>query len=161
MTAEIKAEDGHDIHIVRIINAPRETVWRCWAEEALLQEWFCPRPWKVSDADFKNTPGGRRNMVMNGPDGERVPMQGILLAIDPGKSMTFTDAYTEGFIPAADHFMTGYVQLDDTPDGKTKMIWGARHPTREKAEQHLQMGFEQGWNAAADQLDELAQSLSI
>jgi uncharacterized protein YndB with AHSA1/START domain len=56
-------------------------------------------------------------------------------------------------------FMVGYVKLSDLPDGKTHMEWGARHWSAEAAEQHKTMGFEAGWNAAADQLDALATSL--
>jgi len=51
------------------------------------------------------------------------------------------------------------VALSDAEGGRTKMIWSARHATAEARQAHLDMGYEQGWNAAADQLDALAQSL--
>lgn len=56
--------------------------------------------------------------------------------------------------------ITCYVRLADAPDGGTRMIWGARHWKGEDAKAHLEMGFEQGWGAAADQLEELAQSIA-
>jgi uncharacterized protein YndB with AHSA1/START domain len=55
--------------------------------------------------------------------------------------------------------MTGYVILSDAPDGGTHMEWGARHWSEESKKQHEAMGFEAGWNAAADQLDALALTL--
>ena len=55
--------------------------------------------------------------------------------------------------------MTGYVILSDAPDGGTHMEWGALHWSEETKAQHEAMGFEAGWNAAADQLDALALTL--
>ena len=39
------------------------------------------------------------------------------------------------------------------------MVWMARHKSAEDVEKHLAMGFEQGWPAAAEQLNELAKSM--
>jgi uncharacterized protein YndB with AHSA1/START domain len=99
-------------------------------------------------------------MMFNGPDGEKMPQIGMYLYVEPGKTLIFTDAYTEGFVPQPTSFMTGYVLLENAPGGKTKMTWGAKHATEDGMKQHIDMGFEQGWNAAADQLDEVAQSLA-
>jgi uncharacterized protein YndB with AHSA1/START domain len=138
------------------LDAPRAAVWRCWTEPSLLKEWHCPKPWNVAEADIRLSPGGRMNIVMAGPDGERIDCKGAYLEVEPQKRLTFTDAYTEGFVPAEKHFMTGYVELADEPGGKTRMIWGARHSNDEDTKKHLEMGFVEGWKAAAAQLEELA-----
>lgn len=148
-----------ELAIVRILDAPRAAVWRCWTEADLLKQWYCPKPWTVPEADFNLRPGGRMNMVMAGPNGERNPLAGIFLEILPEEGLTFTDAYTEGFIPSPASFMTGYVRLSDEPGGGTRMIWGARHKSAEDTRNHLEMGFEVGWGAAAQQLEDLAKSL--
>lgn len=67
----------HVLRLVRTLTAPRAAVWRCWTEPELLQQWFCPQPWTVPEADFDLRPGGRMNTVMAGPNGERVDNQGI------------------------------------------------------------------------------------
>jgi uncharacterized protein YndB with AHSA1/START domain len=134
-------------------------VWRCWTEEDLLKQWHCPRPWSVPEADFDLRPGGRFNTVFAGPDGERMENKGMWLEIVPEERLVFTDFYTEGYVPQGDGFMTGFVELSDTEDGKTRFIWGARHRNAETMKQHVEMGFEQGWGAAADQLEETAQSV--
>lgn len=149
-----------NLEIERIIEAPRSAVWRCWSEPDLLKQWFCPKPWKVAEADFDLKPGGRMNVVMQGPEGERVDMPGIWLEIVPGERLAFTDAYREGFVPAPNPFMTGYVILSETEDGHTRMIWGARHKTEDDKKKHLKMGFEPGWTAASAQLDELARTVA-
>ena len=40
------------------------------------------------------------------------------------------------------------------------MTWSARHANADTQAKHLAMGWEAGWNAAADQLDALAQTLN-
>ena len=147
------------LFIERTLAAPRSKVWRCWTEPELLEQWYCPRPWQAREVELNLKPGGRFNSVFHGPQGERMPLTGIFLEIVPQERLVFTDAYSEGFFPRAESFMTGTVELSDTNDGKTRMIWCARHTSEETIKQHIEMGFEQGWNAAADQLDELAATL--
>ncbi|MAT35674.1 MAG: polyketide cyclase [Ponticaulis sp.] len=160
MTFVVKAGEGLDLHIEREFTVPREIIWRCWTEAELLGEWYCPKPWRADVHKLDVRPGGTSEMTFKGPEGEAMPQNGMYLYVDPHRELVFTDSYREGFIPQADSFMTGYVQLEDTPDGGTKMIWGAKHATEDGRKQHLEMGFEQGWGAAAGQLDELARELA-
>lgn len=141
------------------LDAPRAAVWRCWTEADLLMQWFCPKPWRASQADLAVRPGGRFNVVMSGPEGERFDNEGAYLEVAPQTKLTFTDAYREGFIPAEKHFMTGFVELSDESNGGTRMIWGARHASETDTKQHLEMGFRDGWKAAAAQLEELAREV--
>ncbi len=148
-----------ELRLDATLSAPRAAVWRCWTQAALLKEWYCPKPWRVSSADLDVRPGGRFNTVFAGPNGERVENAGSFLEAVPLEKLTFTDAYIEGFIPAETHFMTGYVELSDAPGDATHMIWGARHVNDDDTKKHLAMGFADGWKAAAGQLEELAKSL--
>ena len=43
------ADAANDLMISRIIEAPRDALWRCWVEPELLKQWFCPKPWYVSE----------------------------------------------------------------------------------------------------------------
>ena len=147
------------LSITRIIDAPRDIVWRCWTEAELLKRWHVPKPWRLAEADLDLRPGGRFNTVMAGPDGERMENVGSFLEVVPGERLVFTDAYAEGYRPRPNSFMTGVVELSDVGDGRTEMVWSARHATEETKAQHLEMGFETGWNAAADQLDALVRTL--
>lgn len=153
-------KDGLTLEITRVIEAPRHVVWRCWTDPDLLKQWFCPKPWSVPEADFDLRPGGRMNTVMAGPEGERFENEGIFLEIVEGVRLTFTDAFSEDFVPRPNPFMTGYVELSDLPDGRTRLVWGARHANEADREKHLQMGFEEGWKAVSRQLEEQARGLA-
>ncbi|MCY3874775.1 MAG: SRPBCC family protein [Rhodobacteraceae bacterium] len=152
--------DQYTLKIDRLLNAPRAAVWRCWTEVDLFRQWFCPAPWKVPEADFDLRPGGRMNCVMAGPQGERIENTGIWLEIVRPTRLVFTDAFSENYMPRPDPFMTGFVELSVADQGATHMVWGARHATEAAMRQHLEMGFEEGWHAAADQLDRLAQEIA-
>ena len=50
MAAVVETAPSHDRELVlcRIIDAPREKVYRCWTEPELLKQWFAPKPWITS-----------------------------------------------------------------------------------------------------------------
>jgi predicted 3-demethylubiquinone-9 3-methyltransferase (glyoxalase superfamily)/uncharacterized protein YndB with AHSA1/START domain len=157
---EIRKE-GLTLELAREIAAPRQALWRCWTDPELLKLWFCPKPWFVSEAEIDVRPGGRMNTVMNGPDGERFENVGMILEVIEGRRLTFTDAFSENYTPRDNAFMTGYVELTDIPGQGTRMVWGARHANEATRDQHLEMGFEEGWKAASAQLDLLARSITL
>lgn len=156
---EPKSENALTLILDVTLDAPRKSVWRCWTETSHLKQWHCPKPWRVEAADLDVRPGGRFNAVFAGPAGERHDHKGMFLAIEPMTRLVFTDGYTEGFIPAPKHFMTGFVELSDEGAGKTRMVWGARHATEDDTKAHLDMGFRDGWKQAAQQLEETARGL--
>ena len=151
----------NELSIACHINAPRGAVWRCWTEAALLKQWYCPRPWKVTQAEIDLRPGGRMNTVFAGPNGKVHDNKGVFLDVAPMERLIFTDAFSEGFMPKdGTPFMTGFVHLSDHPDGGTSMHWGARHWTADNKAKHEAMGFHEGWKASAAQLDELARAIA-
>jgi uncharacterized protein YndB with AHSA1/START domain len=147
------------LQIERTLRAPRAAVWRCWSEPDLLKQWYCPRPWGVAQAQIELQAGGRFFVLMQGPQGEQVPCPGIYLQVDPGRRLVFTDAFTEAWLPSAKPFMVGDIMLDEASGGATRYLARALHWNAQDRDEHLKMGFEGGWNAAADQLEALAQTL--
>jgi len=146
----------HELSIERLIDAPVETVWKAYTDH--LPEWFCPRPWRAELVAMDLRPGGRAATIMHGPNGEVMPNDGIYLEVEPMRKIVFTDAFREGWIPQGP-FMVGFFEFMPE-EGKTRFRGGARHWTREAYDQHLAMGFEQGWSIMAEQLDEVARRLA-
>jgi uncharacterized protein YndB with AHSA1/START domain len=71
----------HERVLNRLIDAPREKVFRCWIEPELLKQWFCPKPWSVSDAEIDARGGGAFNTTMRGLEGEVMPNLGCFLEV--------------------------------------------------------------------------------
>jgi len=153
------AEPKHVLSLERTFDAPVSTLWRCWTEPDLLKQWFCPKPWYVSEARIDLTPGGEFFTVMNGPEGERFDNPGVFLAIEPERRLVFTDAFRPGWIPGEQAFMTAHVSFEGAGGGRTRYLARAMHWTEETLKQHEQMGFHDGWGKAADQLEALAKSI--
>lgn len=152
------ARDGYELSITRLMEVPRDKLWRCWTEPELLKQWFCPKPWSVSMAEIDVRPGGFSHIVMRGPNGETHDADGVYLEVEPERKLVFTDAFTRDWMPSGKPFMTAIVTFGDE-DGQTRYTARARHWTAADRDAHMQMGFEPGWNAAADQLEALAKSL--
>lgn len=149
----------HELRLERVIDAPREKIWRCWTEPELLKQWFCPKPWYVSELSIDLTAGGDFTFTMNGPDGERVENPGVLLEVVDQERLVFTDAFQPGWTPSGQPFMVADVRFADAGDGKTRYEARAMHWNEEVLKQHEEMGFHEGWGKAADQLETLAKSL--
>lgn len=150
--------DPRELVLTRLIDAPREKLFRCWTEPALIVQWFTPPPWKTIRAEMDVRAGGSSNIVMQGPDGTEMPNPGIYLEVVKNERIVFTDAYTSAWVPSAKPFFTGVLTFEDE-GGKTRYTARARHWTAEDAKAHEDMGFHVGWGIATDQLAALAATL--
>lgn len=143
----------------RVLDAPLANIWRCWTEPALLEEWFCPKPWRATEVTMDLRPGGEMTSIFRGPDGESFPNAGVFLEVVPMKRIVSTDAFRGGWVPSERAYMVTETLLADSGPGRTHMIWRALHWNEETMKEHEAMGFHDGWGAAASQLEALAKTL--
>ena len=148
-----------ELVLERIIDAPAEKLYRCWTTPELMPHWFCPKPWYVSDVRQDVRTGGDTFLVINGPNGERMPQPGVYLEVIPYQKIVFTDAFTRTWEPSTKAFMVAIITFEDLGDGKTRYRAVVRHWSAEDKASHEQRGFHQGWGVATDQLTELAKTL--
>ncbi len=148
-----------ELVLTRILDVPRDKVWRCWTEPELMKQWFTPRPWSTVHAEVDVRAGGASLVVMRSPEGKEVPNPGLYLEVMPGEKLVFTDAYSSAWEPSSKPFMTAVLTFEDAGPGKTKYTARVSHWSEEDTRQHEKMGFYTGWNKAADQLVEVAQQL--
>ncbi len=147
-----------ELMLTRLIDAPREKLWRCWTEPKLIVQWFTPAPWQTTHAETDVRPGGASFIVMKGPNGEEMPNRGLYLDVVKNERLVFTDAFVSAWEPSEKPFFTGILTFEDE-GGKTRYTARARHWTREDREAHEKMGFHEGWGIATDQLAALAARL--
>lgn len=151
MNLPLEIDPTLDLVIDRIVPVPPSRVYKAWTNPEHLKQWFCPKPWTVSDCEMELRPGGRFFTVMNGPDGERFENLGCFLELVPDRKLVFTDALLPDYRPSPTPFFTAFLFLEAV-EGGTRYIAIARHGKPETAEQHRAMGFFQGWNTVLDQL---------
>jgi uncharacterized protein YndB with AHSA1/START domain len=142
---------SRELVISRIIDAPRELVFKAWTDPEHLKQWFAPRPWTTPVADLDVRPGGASLIVMRGPDGAEFPNRGVYLEVVKNERLVFTDAYTGAWEPSEKPFMTVIISLEDL-GGRTRYTARVLHWAVADREAHEKMGFHQGWGRCADQL---------
>jgi len=58
---------GQEFVIRRVVNAPRDRVWRAWTSADELKQWFGPKGFTMPECKLDFWPGGLWRFVMHGP----------------------------------------------------------------------------------------------
>ena len=143
-----------ELVLTRLINAPRDKVYRAWTDPELLKQWFAPKPYTTPIVEIDVRPGGSAYFVMRGPDGKDLPNRGVYLEVVPNEKLVSTDAYVRAWEPSEKPFMTLILTFEDE-GGKTRYTARVRHWTVADREAHEKMGFHEGWGLCTDQLEAL------
>jgi uncharacterized protein YndB with AHSA1/START domain len=149
--AQAAPADSRDLVLTRLIDAPREKLYRAWTEPELLKQWFAPLPYTTPHAELDARPGGANYVLMRSPDGQDLPNCGVYLEVVPNERLVVTDAYTRAWEPSEKPFMTLILTFEDE-GGRTRYTARARHWTEADREAHEKMGFHEGWGQCTDQL---------
>jgi len=148
-----------DLVLERTVDIAPEIVWKAWTTPEHLLKWFTPAPWKTVDCEIDLSPGGIFRTVMRSPEGEDFPGSGCFLEIVPNRKLVWTNALGPGFRPAGldfahpcdSFFFTAVIILEPLGSG-TRYTALVMHRDEEGCNKHRELGFEQGWSKALDQL---------
>ena len=149
-----------DLVLERVLNAPRDRVWRAWTEAERLKQWWCPKPWRVDECRIELEPGGEFYTLMRGPQaGEEHAVSGCYLDLVERERIVFTLLLEKGFRPASvsegAFRFTAVISFSDAGDGKTLYRALVMHASEADRDAHARIGFNEGWSRAAAQLEEL------
>lgn len=89
------ATETDDIIIERVIDAPRDRVWRCWTEPDNLMKWWGPNTFTSPAATIDFRVGGKYHFCMRMPDGKEMWSTGTYLEIVPAERIVFTDSFAD------------------------------------------------------------------
>jgi uncharacterized protein YndB with AHSA1/START domain len=157
-----------DLTFERVIDVPKELVWRAWTEPEHLMPWFCPLPWKTVECEIDLRSGGIFRTVMQSPEGQLFPNIGCILEVIPHERFTWTNALLPDFRPAE---LASTCGDDQTPFSYTATIALAQHgngtrylatvihANEQGCQHHAAMGFHEGWGRALEQLVEYSKTM--
>ncbi len=157
--------DERELVITRVLNAPRELVWRAWTEPAHLAQWFGPKGFttKVPEQDLR--PGGHWRYIMVGPDGAEYPSKGVFREVVPYERIVTTDEFEldAEYPVASSELPSGLVVtcLFEDLGGKTRLTIRIMHATVEDRRKHEAMGVLAGWNSSLDCLEEELAAMAV
>lgn len=153
-----------DLVLERVVEVTPELVWRAWTTPEYLKRWFTPAPWKTVHAEIDLRPGGKFHIVMESPEGQRMPPNtGCLLEVVPHRRLVWTGALLPDYRPAdlgADvpFVFTAVIAMEPHGTG-TKYTATVMHSNAAGKAKHEAMGFHHGWGLALDQLVAVAKGM--
>lgn len=154
----MKVDPKLDLVFERTTTLSPEQLWKAWTDPQTLMLWFCPKPWKVTECRIDLHPGGEFYALMQGPEGEKMPNNGCYLEVIENKKLVWTNLFTENYRPTPVLKMGfGFVitvLLTKTNQGTHYQAIVA-HSDENGRKQHEQMGFQEGWGMAFEQLKQL------
>lgn len=157
-----------DLVLERVVDVPRELVWRAWTEPEHLKQWFTPAPWTTVDCEIDLRPGGIFRTTMRSPEGQEFPNTGCYLEIVENEKLVFTNALAPGYrpsrpsavMPCETFSFTAVIAL--APHGKgTKYTALVIHGDEDSRKKHAEMGFTDGWGKALEQLVAVARTMPV
>ena len=149
-----------DLILERVVPVKPVQVWKAWTTPEHLMKWFTPKPWETVGCEIDLRPGGVFSTTMKSPEGEVMPENaGCYLEMVEHERLVFTDALGPGYRPTGGGFMTAYILLEPEGEG-TRYVAITKHADAETCTKHEEMGFENGWGTALDQLVAYVQSQS-
>ena len=118
-----------EIVIERIVNAPRELVWRAWTEADQIAQWWGPNGFTTTTHAYDFRPGGVCRFVMHGPDGRDYQNRITFDEIVPPERIVYRHGGGDDVEPVQ---FTQTVTFEDLGNGKTLLTWHARFPSAEE-----------------------------
>jgi uncharacterized protein YndB with AHSA1/START domain len=141
------------IKIARLLDAPRDLVWRAWTDPAMVAQWFGPSCFTSSVPEWDLRVGGELRIVMHGPDGNDYPMKGVFLEIVPPERLMFSSIAVDA---DGNHLLEGTTTLVlSESGGQTSLSLISHAVGRVAIAPQMLAGMETGWTQSIDKLEEL------
>jgi uncharacterized protein YndB with AHSA1/START domain len=111
----------------RLIDAPRERVFKAFAEPAHLARWWGPNGFTNTFERFELRPGGTWRFVMHGPDGKDHPNESVFVDVVAPERVVFEHfsghhfVMTLTFTAQGDKTLVGWRQVFDTASHRERI----------------------------------------
>lgn len=153
-----------DFEMSRVMDAPRERVWKAWTEAAELKQWWGPQGSKVHTCKVDLRPGGTFHYGMTMPDGGDVWGRFVYREIAAPKKLVFIVTFSDPQGGVTRHpwnanwplEMLSTVTFEEQGSGRTKVTVQWRpHDSASELERKTfdegRDGMKQGWSGTFDQ----------
>jgi uncharacterized protein YndB with AHSA1/START domain len=146
MTTMNDAKTERELVITRVLDAPRELVYRCWTEPEHLTRWWGPAGYSAPSITVNAVEGGTYRFCMRDDEGGEHWASGVYLEAVPPARLVFSFRWDpEDGRPDEDTLIT--ITFADR-DGKTEMTF---HQSGFGTDESRD-GHEEGWRSTFDEL---------
>ena len=153
--------EANTLTLSRTFDAPKEKLWRAYADKDWFTQWWGPEGWETTVKEFTFEPGGRNHYCMKCVDqnqGEWFGQEswGLMEFSDINEPASFT--YTDYFSDSEGNKTDGMPALEITvefveEDGKTTIVSHSQAQSAEEIEKLLAMGMVEGYSSSCDKLE--------
>jgi len=165
MNTKQEAAATKEFVISRVLDAPRDLVWKCFTDSEHMKQWWGPKGAKIVKSEMDLRPGGTYHYGMQTPDGSVMWGKQVYREIAPPEKLVLISSFSDekgglGRHPLAPtwplELYTVYT-FEEQPGGKTKFTvrWSPHNATEEERKifdaGHASMN--QGWGGTMDQLE--------
>jgi uncharacterized protein YndB with AHSA1/START domain len=143
------ATDSREILSSRVIDAPREKVFKAFADPTHLARWWGPSGFRNTFEEFDFRPGGIWRLTMHGPDGTDYPNRSVFLDIREPSRIVFEHE--------SPHEFRMTIALHDET-GKTRLEWRMRFESaakRDRTAMYAVTANEQNFDRLEAELDSM------
>jgi uncharacterized protein YndB with AHSA1/START domain len=151
--------------ISRVLDAPRDLVWKCFTDPGHMQQWWGPKGVKILSSKMDLRVGGTYHYGMQTPDGTTMWGKFVYREITPPERLVFINSFSDEsggvtrhpLAPTWPLQMLSTFTFEKQPDGKTKFTirWTPFEATEEERKTfdagHASMT--QGWSGTLEQLE--------
>lgn len=158
MAKQNQNQNKNELTITRVLDAPRELVWKAWTHEGFVARWWGPRGVTNPTCKLDARPGGEMHIVMlAGKElgsfaGQRWPMKGTFRELAPPERLAYTAAALDdkkGIMLETSNTLT----LERIGD-KTRMTLRIVVTNALPGSEFALAGMETGWTQSIDKLGE-------
>ena len=146
-----EAVTAQEITITRVLDAPRELVWKAWTEPDQLARWWGPPGWSTPRETItaELRPGGTfRVTSVSDEDGTEMTVVGVYREVVEPERLVFDE-------PAEDSWHEGAVSVatfTDVGDGRTEMVVRATIHTTDEMRAQAEAGMAATFDRLAEHL---------
>ena len=146
---------AHTMTVTTELDATVERAWQLWADPRQLERWWGPPTYPATVVDHDLVAGGRVTYFMTGPDGEKFHGMWDVLSVEAPRRLELLDSFADDSgaknesLPTTTMTMT----LTEREGGGTTMTLHSQFSSLEAMEQLVNMGMEEGLQAALTQIE--------
>lgn len=119
MPSRFEQVSDREVVFHRLLDAPRELVWRAFTDPRHLDEWWGPRGVRTITQEFAFERDGAWTFVMRGPDGSDLPNRVVFREIVPPSRLVLDNAWDAPDAPLAFRI----VLTLEPEGGRTRLSW--------------------------------------
>jgi len=149
-----KKSEAKVLVIRRVIDAPRDAVWKAWTDRNQMKQWWGPDGFTTPVCEMNVRPGGAIRIDMRGPDGTVYPMTGNFNEIAEPQRLVFTSKAYENEEGDAEFEVRNTVEFAEH-NGKTELELRAVVVKSTVKMKEALDGMKEGWSQSFVRLAEL------